>query len=51
MAKLDRLYIRISEDIKQELQEAAKAENRTISNYVETLIKEDLAGRRSNGEQ
>ena len=50
MAKLDRLYIRISEDIKQELQEAAKAENRTVSNYVETLIKEDLAGRRKRNE-
>lgn len=42
MAKLDRLYIRISEDLKKELQEAAKAENRTVSNYVETLIKEKL---------
>lgn len=38
--KTERLHIRISPELKEELQAAADAENRTLSNYVENLLKE-----------
>lgn len=42
MAKTERLEIRLTPEIKEQLQAAAEAENRTISNYVENLIKQAL---------
>lgn len=42
MVKTERLQIRISPELKDKLQELATAENRTISNYVENLIKREL---------
>jgi predicted DNA-binding protein len=39
MAKTERLQIRISPDMKSELQKLAKADGRTVSNYIEQLIK------------
>ena len=39
MAKTERLEIRLTPELKEQLQAAAKAENRTITNYVENLIK------------
>lgn len=39
MPKTDRLEIRLTPDMKKALQDAAEAENRSISNYVENLIK------------
>ncbi len=39
MAKTERLKIRLTPELKEQLQAAAKAENRTITNYVENLIK------------
>ncbi len=42
MAKTDRIYIRITPELKEQLQAAADAENRTITNYVENLIKQAL---------
>lgn len=39
MAKTERLQIRITPELKQRLSELAQAEGRTISNYVEQLIK------------
>jgi len=50
MAKTERLYVRIDEDLKVKAQEVADKENRTLSNYIETLIKEDLAERRKCNE-
>lgn len=38
MSKTDRLNIRISPELKEQLQALADAENRTLSNYVEQLI-------------
>ena len=42
MTKTDRLHIRISPDLKAKLQALADAENRSISNYVENLIKKEI---------
>lgn len=39
MAKTERLEIRLTLELKEQLQAAAEAENRTITNYVENLIK------------
>lgn len=38
MNKTERLQIRIEPELKAKLQELAEAENRTVSNYVENLI-------------
>lgn len=42
MAKTERLQIRISTEMKIQLQNRAKTEGRTVSNYVEQLIKAAL---------
>lgn len=42
MSKTDRLEIRLTPDVKKALQDAAEAENRSISNYVENLIKKAI---------
>ena len=42
MAKTERLEIRLTAELKEQLQAAAEAENRTITNYVENLIKQAL---------
>lgn len=46
MTKTDRLYIRLTPELKEQLQTVAAADNRTISNYIEHLIKQALANRR-----
>lgn len=45
MNKTDRLQIRITPELKDKLQALADAENRTISNYIENLIKKELEKR------
>lgn len=42
MAKTDRLVIRITPELKSQLQAAAKADGRSVSNYIEKLIKEAI---------
>lgn len=42
MAKTERLYIRLTPELKARLQAAAEAEGRSISNYVERLITQAL---------
>ena len=42
--KSERLYIRINADLKQKLEQKAKEDNRTTSNYVLNLILKDLEG-------
>ena len=39
MAKTERLYIRVTPELKEKIQEAAEAENRTISAWIETILK------------
>jgi predicted transcriptional regulator len=42
MTKTDRIQIRISPELKSQLQKLADAENRTVSNYIENLIIREL---------
>lgn len=42
MAKTDRLVIRITPELKSQLQAAAEADGRNVSNYIEKLIKEAI---------
>lgn len=42
MAKTDCLVIRITPELKAQLQVAAEADGRSVSNYVEMLIRSDL---------
>lgn len=42
MTKTDRLQIRISPELKAKLQELADADGRSVSNYVEQLIKKAI---------
>lgn len=42
MAKTERLQIRISPELKAKLQELADADGRTVSNYIEQLIKKAI---------
>lgn len=42
MAKETRLYIRIDEDLKGKLQELADMENRSLSNYVLTILSKQV---------
>ena len=42
MIKTERLQIRISPELKAQLQQLADADGRTISNYVEKLIKDAI---------
>ena len=39
MNKTERLQIRITPELKEQLQQLAEADGRTVSNYVELLIK------------
>lgn len=45
MKKTERIQIRVTPDLKDKLQQLADAENRTISNYIENLIKTELENR------
>ena len=45
MPKTERIDIRISPELKQQLQQAADAENRTVSNYIVNLIQKDIKER------
>lgn len=38
MAKTERVNLRLTPDMKDKLQKAADAENRTLTNYIENII-------------
>lgn len=42
MFKTERIYIRLTPELKELLRAAAEAENRTITNFIENLIKQAL---------
>lgn len=42
MAKTERLYIRIAPDMKEALQELAAADGRSLSNYIENLLRREI---------
>lgn len=42
MAKTERLYIRITPEMKEALQEIAAADGRSLSNYIENLLRHEI---------
>lgn len=42
MAKTERIDIRITPELKEQLQKLADAENRTVSNYLVNLIQQEI---------
>lgn len=38
MAKTERVNLRLTQEMKDKLQKAADAENRTLTNYIENII-------------
>lgn len=42
MAKTDRIYIRIDADLKQKASIIASKQNRTLSNFIENLLKKEI---------
>lgn len=42
MSKSERLYIRLTPELKEKIQAAAEAEGRSVSNYIEHLITQAL---------
>lgn len=40
--KTERLYIRLTPELKAQLQKTAQEEHRTVSNYIEYLVKQAL---------
>ena len=45
MAKTERLQLRVSAELKEQLEKMAAAENRSVTNYIENLIKRELAAK------
>lgn len=43
--KSERIYIRVTPELKERLRQAAEKENRDISNFVETVLKQALEQR------
>lgn len=50
MEKTDRVALRIAPELKDKLQAAADAENRTVSGYIINLIMRDIAKKAKSGE-
>lgn len=42
MAKTERLYVRISLELKEKLQKQAEKEHRTLSNYIESILIKEI---------
>lgn len=40
--KTERIYIRLTPELKEQLQRAAAEENRTVTNYIENLVKQAM---------
>ena len=45
MNKTERLQVRITPELKEKLEALAASENRTVSNYIENLIKREVEKR------
>ena len=50
MGKTERIYLRITPEQKAQLQKLANAENRSITNYIENLIKAESKKMNGKGE-
>lgn len=42
MLKTERLFIRITPELKKQLQEMASAENRNLSNFIENILLQEI---------
>ena len=42
MAKTELIHLRVSTELKEQLKTAAESENRTVTNYIENLVKQAL---------
>ena len=42
MVKTERLFIRITPELKKKLQEMASAENRNLSNFIENILLQSI---------
>ena len=47
--KKERIYIRVTEKQKVKLQEMAKADNRSLSNYILTVVESHIEGGKKMG--
>lgn len=48
--KTDMLKVRITPELKAKIQDAADADNRTVSGYIINLIMRDIAKKQKSGE-
>lgn len=46
MAKTDRIYIRVSPDMKEKLEALAKADHRTVSGFIELILIKEIEKRK-----
>ena len=51
MKKTERLYIRLTPELKEQIQTAAEAESRSISNYIENIIAETLKSKKNTNRE
>lgn len=51
MAKTEVIYIRVTPELKERIRQAAEAEHRTLTNYLETLIIKALEEEPAHGNQ
>lgn len=51
MNKSETIRLRITPELKEQLQKLAETENRTMSNYIENLIKNSIRERESFSEK
>lgn len=43
MQKSDYIYIRVTPELKKQIKKAAESDNRTLSSYIETVLKRALS--------
>jgi predicted transcriptional regulator len=49
MTKSDRIYIRVDPELKAKLQELADRDHRTLSNYIELVLKREIEKQTKQG--
>ena len=45
MAKTERLQLRVSVEMKEQLEKLAAAEGRSVTNYIEQLVRREIEGK------
>lgn len=49
MAKTERLFLRITLELKEKLQKKAEKEHRTLSNYIESILIKEIEKENNRG--